>query len=262
MAPRKDRVKPTHYPFLPFHILRSAQLVSALVVAGVMGYFLSELHRDHYRYPWTFLLLLTVSLLTILALAATIVLHCCCGLNPILNLVLNSVLSLLWTVGFALLTWWSSGTLSHVCNRKNWDNETGVSICRTYKALFAFSLLGLYVSTSAVNLKDDITDPQTSLSTLLALGLDIRTHRQSTQRGKYNAMQTMENKRAFDAPDNVVTLDGDEHNPNPVAAGRQKPRSGEREGYAVPEEQFAYDEDTGYQGAAGQVGRRSVEERI
>lgn len=103
-----------------------------------------------------------------------------------------------------------------------------------------------------------------SLSTLCALGLDIRTYRQSTQRGKYNAMQTLESKRAFDAPDNVVALeeDGDEHNPNPAAAGRSKPRGGAREGYAVPEEQFAYDEDTVYHGAAGQVGRRSVEERL
>ncbi|KAF2472337.1 uncharacterized protein BDR25DRAFT_302579 [Lindgomyces ingoldianus] len=253
MTTRKDRVKPTHYPVLPFHILRTAQLVSSIVVASVMSYFLWELKHDHYRLPWTFLLLLTVSLLTIFALTATIVLHCCCGLNPILNLVLNSVLAILWTLGFALLSWWSSGTLSHVCNRKNWDNETGVSICRIYKALFAFSLLGF-------------------LSTLLALGLDVRTHRSTTRRGKYNAMQTMESKRAFDAPDNVLTLEGPESNPNPsaAAAAKKKPKRGEREGYAVPDEQFAYDdderererEDTSYHGAAGQVGRRSVEERI
>lgn len=56
MATRKDRVKPTPYPFLWFHLPRSAQLVSSLVVAGIMSYFLRELSRDGYTLPWTFIL--------------------------------------------------------------------------------------------------------------------------------------------------------------------------------------------------------------
>jgi len=149
----RDKVKPTHYPFIPFHLLRSAQLVSALIVASIMLYFLWHLTHDHYRLPWTFILLLAVSLLTILSLSTTIVLHCCCGLNPRLNVCLNGCLLVLWSVGFALLSWWSSGTLSHVCNRSNWENETGIMVCRVYKALFAFTLLG-FVSTFAAALLD------------------------------------------------------------------------------------------------------------
>lgn len=48
-------------------------------------------------------------------------------------------------------------------------------------------------------------------------------------------------------------------NPNPAALRDERQRGGE--GYAVPEEQFGY-EDTTYAGAGGQVGRRSVEERM
>ncbi|KAF2193023.1 hypothetical protein K469DRAFT_282204 [Zopfia rhizophila CBS 207.26] len=234
----KDRVKPTHYPVLPFHILRSAQLVSSIIVAGVMSWFLWQLQQDHYRLPWTFILLLSVSLLTILFLTSTIILHCCCGLNPLLNLILNSFLLLLWTVGFALLSWWSSGTLSHVCNKRNWDDETGIMVCRVYKALFSFSFLGF-------------------LSTLLALLLDVRTYRGATQRGKYNQMVNQENKRAFDAPDNVLALDGGESNPNPSAVKNKRQRQRQRggDGYALPEEQFAYDGDTGYHGAGGPAHR-------
>ena len=56
MAMRKNRVKTTAYPFLPFHIIRCAQLLSSLVVASIMFYFLRELSHDGYRLPWTFIL--------------------------------------------------------------------------------------------------------------------------------------------------------------------------------------------------------------
>ncbi|KAF2728411.1 hypothetical protein EJ04DRAFT_504099 [Polyplosphaeria fusca] len=233
---RKDRVKPTHYPFLPFHILRSAQLVSSIIVAGIMFYFLRELSQAHYRLPWTFLLLLTVSLLTIVFLTATIVLHCCYGLNPILNLGLNSLLFILWAVGFALLAWWTSSTLSHVCNRANWDTNMGISICRVYKALFSFALLGL-------------------LSTLLALVLDVYVYRGANKRGKFTALQGMNEKRDIGEGDHVVAFNEDhESNPNPMAVKKnkkEKKRGGD--GYEAVGGQF-YDEDTAYQGASEQHG--------
>ena len=87
--------------------------------------------------------LTAVSMATILALTTTIVLHCCCGLNPRLNVVLNSALCTIWAVGFALLSWWSSSTLTHACNYDKWNEDTGIMVCRIYKALFAFSMLGL-----------------------------------------------------------------------------------------------------------------------
>lgn len=164
-------------------------------------------------------------------------LHCFYGLNPLLNVVLNSVLLVLWSLAFALLSGWSSGTLAHVCNRANWTDATGVAICRTYKALFSFSLFGV-------------------VSTLVALILDVHVQRGATKRGKFAKLQLVDNEKEFDASEAV---EGEERNPNPTARGKVQ-RGGE--GYAVPEEQFAYDDDTTYHGAGGQVGRRSVEERI
>jgi hypothetical protein len=56
MVFRRDRVKPTHYPRLPFHIIRIIQLLSSMVVASIMFYFISELARDRFKLPWTFVL--------------------------------------------------------------------------------------------------------------------------------------------------------------------------------------------------------------
>lgn len=56
MAFKRDRIKPTPYPFLAFHLLRSSQLLSSLIVAIITFYFMRELHRNNYSLPWTFIL--------------------------------------------------------------------------------------------------------------------------------------------------------------------------------------------------------------
>lgn len=58
-------------------------------------------------------------------------------------------LSLLWALSWSLLTWNMSGTLTHTCNTENWNDTSGVMICRIYKALFTFALVGLYVFLSS-----------------------------------------------------------------------------------------------------------------
>lgn len=180
--------------------------------------------------------LLTTSLLTLVFLTTTLILHALHTLNPLLNTSLNALLTLLWTLSFSLLTWWSAGTLGHVCNTLNWDTNTGIMVCRIYKALFSFALLGF-------------------LSTALALGLDVRTMKQVGRRGKFAPLQQREDKTRGGLEDV-----GEELNPNPTRRGIKGNRGGE--GYAVPEEQFAYQDDTSYQGAAGQVERRSLEARL
>ena len=194
-------------------------------------------------------------------------LHCCCGLNPRLNVCLNGCLLVLWSVSFALLSWWSSGTLSHVCNKSNWEDETGIMVCRIYKALFAFTLLGLYVHSTFLssvyfmpsylfprlysrtyNAHRTLTNlpfAKNSVSTFAAALLDVFVFRRATTRGKYNQMQNVDEKRAFDTPNFVPSL-------SPLPYETQKPFSSQPAhtlgvtGYAVPEEQFNY--DTGYQG--------------
>ncbi|KAF1993428.1 hypothetical protein P154DRAFT_549564 [Amniculicola lignicola CBS 123094] len=239
MAPRKDRVKPSQYPALPFHILRTAQVVSSIIVGSIMSYFLYQLRQDGYRLPWTFILLLSVSLLTLLTLTLTIILHLLFGLNPILNLSLNAVLATLWTLSFTLLSWWSSGTLSHVCNRQNWDTPTGISICRIYKALFSFALFG-------------------TVSTIAALVLDVYVWRSVGRRGVFSSLKMGDGKVLGGGAGAGIHMGG-EANPNPVAGRAQKSRPRGGDGYAVPEEQFVYDEgdeaDIGYHGAANEPGR-------
>ena len=87
------------------------------------------------------------ALFTIAALTVTIVLHCCMGLNPRFNLLINTVLFTLWAAGFGMLSWWASKTVFHTCDATNviGNNETGRMVCRIYKALYSFALLGLYV---------------------------------------------------------------------------------------------------------------------
>ena len=70
------------------------------------------------------------------------------GLNPRLNLLINSVLFALWAAGFGMLSWWASKTIFHTCDAENiiGNNETGRMVCRIYKALYSFALLGLYVA--------------------------------------------------------------------------------------------------------------------
>ncbi|KAF9693146.1 hypothetical protein EKO04_008658 [Ascochyta lentis] len=82
----------------------------------------------------------------------------------------NSALLLFWSVTFALLTWWSSGTLTHACNKQNWRSSVGINVCRSFKALFTFTCVGL-------------------ASTGLATYLDFRIYRKSTRLGKYGQMQ-------------------------------------------------------------------------
>jgi hypothetical protein len=184
--------------------------------------------------------LMTVALLTLLSLTTTIILHCFYGLNPTLNTILNSSLALLWAVGFSLLSWWSAGTLAHVCNRDNWEDDMGVLVCRMYKALFSFSLMGL-------------------LSTLLALVLDIHVQRQAVARGRFQQIALVGGDAKQGQAGGQEGVEGDESNPNPSAMGRDR---GGGVGYALPEEQFGYGDEIGYQGAAGQVGRRSLDQRM
>ncbi|KAF2097839.1 hypothetical protein NA57DRAFT_76646 [Rhizodiscina lignyota] len=245
----KSRTKPTNYPFLLFHGLRCAQLTSSIIVAAIMFYFIWHLTHDHWPTPWTFLLLCGVSMATILALTTTIVLHCCCGLNPRFNIVLNSALCTLWAVGFALLSWWSSGTLTHTCSLDVWREDAGIMVCRIYKSLFAFAMLGF-------------------VSTLAALFLDIYVLRRATRLGKYNQMNDIDRKSPYPAPRNLeddawdlgrgstdVWAPGSENieQPRPFS-DPAKNVSTVRAGYEVPEEQFNY--DTGYQGGGGMGSHR------
>jgi hypothetical protein len=156
---RRTRTAPSPYPRVAFHGIRCAQLLASLVVMAVMWYFLWNLIHEHFETPRTFwtvgtisfvarpdkMQLLAASLTTTITLAGTLVIYLLFGLSPFINLCINGLLLALWAPSFAFLWYWTRKTLSHVCSPTTWRDDTGIMVCRIYKALFAFCALGLYV---------------------------------------------------------------------------------------------------------------------
>lgn len=144
-------------------------MISSIVVSGIMCYFMYYLREEHYSIPWTFIILLSISLVTIATLLVTILLYNFTYLSPRFNMTLNGTISFFWALGLALLSW--SVSTSHVlqkqCTGKVWGGAAEAGVCRDYKALWSMTLVG-------------------TVSTFLALLLDIHTHRQTTRRGAYN----------------------------------------------------------------------------
>lgn len=73
---------------------------------------------------------------------------------------LNGALLRFWAVDFALSSWSGHATLTHTCNKATWGSQMGVSICKSYKAMFTLSFccivslsshLVLHLSSSHLN---------------------------------------------------------------------------------------------------------------
>ena len=116
-----------------------------------------------------FFQLLGASSLTVVALCLTFVLYICRSLGPIFSLIVNMALLILWSLGLGLLGWNMSGTLGHVCNKDNWGSWMGIMVCRLYKALFSFTVIG-WVSLVALVI------------------LDFRARSKQKKQGLYNQM--------------------------------------------------------------------------
>lgn len=119
-----------------------------------------------------------------------------------------------------------------MCSTSHWDTDTGVAICRQYKALFSFALLGC-------------------VATLAALGLDVRVLRGARRRGVFQQVDGLGAEAGKEGGGGgVFELEG---SMGSVTTCEGRRRGGASGGYQVPEEQFGYD-DLGYHGAGGQVG--------
>jgi len=238
--------QPSAYPPVPFHLLRLAQLLSSLIVATFLFYFIGHLLEENYKIPWTFILLSAVSTLTPLALVATTILHQCRTLPTRLSLLINAGLSTLWCLGLALLLWNVSGTLARRCTLANWSSEAGVMVCRMYKALATFAITG-------------------TVSTILALLLDIRTQRKVRRLGTYDPMgedETLASVHASKRPFGKEFRDGDDAKPLRMKEDRQpegdelhvgeykiqQPIRAQHFGYSAPAEQTNY---AGYEDGEG-----------
>lgn len=113
--------------------------------------------------------LLISSVLSIFNFLLTTLTHCCYGLSPRLSLTGNTLLLILWCISLGLLSWSMAHTILTSCTTKYWGTSTGISVCRTFKALFVFTVFGTVASIAAV-------------------WLDIVVRRRQTRLGKYDAM--------------------------------------------------------------------------
>jgi len=169
---REGRISRQPSPYgssLLFHGLRVVQVISSIIVTSFLAFFIRHLEIAMFYVPWTFILLLSVSVFTLASFITTSILHHNRTLKPKFNAMINGFLSILWMLGFALLMWNLSVTLTHQCSIANWSTDAGVMVCMIYKTIAAFATTGM-------------------VSTLLATLYDIRTHRLAFGRGTYNPM--------------------------------------------------------------------------
>ncbi|KAJ5825625.1 hypothetical protein N7474_002763 [Penicillium riverlandense] len=134
---------PSIYSPLPFHLIHTIFFFSSAVVGAILSVFIYHLHKDGYKLPFTFLVLLVSSILSLLVILLTSIIQCICGLSTQLSMTLNTLLLLLWVISVALMSWSMSGTILTQCNTFYWGNDTGIAVCRSYKALLAFTVTSL-----------------------------------------------------------------------------------------------------------------------
>ncbi|KAF7719666.1 Uncharacterized protein PECH_004166 [Penicillium ucsense] len=165
----RTSVKPSDYPPLPFHGIRSIIFLSSLVVAIILAIFIYHLRADGFKLPYVYLVLLLSSVLSLITITTTALVNCTCRLSPKLSLFTNILPLIIWLVALGLLAYSMSGTILTACTTEYWATATGISVCRTYKALFAFTVLS-------------------TLGHLLAIVLDVVVRRRQTRLGAYDPM--------------------------------------------------------------------------
>ncbi|QKX58631.1 uncharacterized protein TRUGW13939_05756 [Talaromyces rugulosus] len=127
----------------PFYFARGLWAISTVIVTAIMIYFAIHLHADGFKLPFAFVILLIACFLTLFSLILTGILHCSNRLSPVLSMVLNIILFILWIASIGLLGYSMKGTISVTCDTSNWGTSTGVMVCRLYKTLFSFVVISL-----------------------------------------------------------------------------------------------------------------------
>lgn len=113
---------------------------------------------------------LAASLLSLISIIITTLFYLCSFLSPLFNLIINSTVLIIQFVGFVLLSWNMSGTLSHSCSSANWASNDGMMVCRIYKALYSFAVFAL-------------------LAQIAQIVLDTRSRHNQTKLGRYDNIQ-------------------------------------------------------------------------
>ncbi|OCK78144.1 hypothetical protein K432DRAFT_357315 [Lepidopterella palustris CBS 459.81] len=153
MAPSTSKTQPTFFPKGIFYSFRVCQLLAATIVGGTNFYFVSQTHHDRFHFFEWFSVLQAAALVTIITVVVTSMLQLRQRLSALLDGGVNIVVSMLWVVGFGLLSEAMGESILETCTWGNWGYRGGVRICKLYKLLFAASLFGV-VSTIAAFILD------------------------------------------------------------------------------------------------------------
>ncbi|EAW06487.1 uncharacterized protein ACLA_081770 [Aspergillus clavatus NRRL 1] len=200
---RSKSVKPSLYPPVPFHTIRTIALLSSVIVGIILAVFIYHLKSGGYKLPWTFLVLLIAAILSLLNYVLTTITHTCHGLSPRLSLLSNTILLILWLISLGLLSWSMFGTILTSCTATDWVTATGISVCRTYKALFAFTCTG-------------------TIAAIAAVVLDVIVHKRQTRLGSYDPMTSTQDIKLHERNSSVMSGAG-MHTVPPTGAGAVGP---------------------------------------
>lgn len=111
---------------------------------------------------------------------------------------LNTLLLLVWLLALALLSYSLAHTVFTACTTTYWANKTGIAVCRSYKALFAFTLTA-------------------TVSQVAALWLDLVVRRRQTRLGAYDPMGSTPGMLGEDSTDVKLADRGSESGSNATA---------------------------------------------
>ncbi|KAL9045165.1 MAG: hypothetical protein Q9214_001755 [Letrouitia sp. 1 TL-2023] len=185
--------------------------------------------------------LLTVSFLTLAALASSSALYHFRTLPPKFNLTNNASLLILWILGLSFIAWNVGWTLGHRCTLLTWKNQAGIMVCRLYKACTAFTVTGLYAP---------VTLQAYPTASFILNYNHVTTYYRTTQLGKYNHMQDVKHPTYAPSPSAHDEYRWQQHNgpgeypvENPYNV--QRPIEARHFGYSQPEEQTRYDGPVG-----------------
>jgi hypothetical protein len=118
--------------------------------------------------------MLVSALFSFLNISISYIFFSCTRLSPLFNMIVSVPIVLFWTVAMGLLIYNMYGTLGRACSAVNWANSDGISVCNSYKAFFAFVVIGW-------------------LCQAALLFVDFKAKRTESALGKYDKMEEDKN---------------------------------------------------------------------
>lgn len=99
------------------------------------------------------------SLVSILTATFTTSTHIFRTMTPRTSLIINGVTFILWIIGLSIITAKiGSMVLGHTCAMPMWATSMGVMVCRIYKALYSFIVVGTAASGASVILDISVSN--------------------------------------------------------------------------------------------------------